>query len=262
MPNTLIGRCIYCDDVEHLTREHVLPEGLGGRNAPKGKHEAIVLQKASCKRCTLIINSIEGECLGKMLGNFRARIGLVRKDRRPAKIRIKSVHFDNQGKLVDRDSEIRPEYYPSILWLPEYKKPYELGPIDASEDRLESNILIGNLTPPRISELGMGVISEHNDHGRYAQMLSKIALGYAVYKLGLDNFVPLIRDFILFGRGEKYERWIGGEPPAQSENLHQLSNKLIQANGRTYVVVLVHLFANMKAPANYVVVGYLRSLLK
>src|SRR4030095_5099103 len=97
----IVGRCIYCDSTDGLTREHIIPEGLGGRVAPDGGHEALVLGGASCARCTKITRTLEGLCLGKMLGHFRARAGMVRKDRKTETRRVKVRKLDGSETFED-----------------------------------------------------------------------------------------------------------------------------------------------------------------
>ena len=49
-----VGECIYCGDTKPpLTREHILPRGLGGELSPVALHQALVLRQASCSRCQL-----------------------------------------------------------------------------------------------------------------------------------------------------------------------------------------------------------------
>src|ERR1700681_3245115 len=78
-----VGVCIYCGDTTPpLTREHILPRGLGGNVAPHGQTQALVLQKATCEQCRLITSRLEEECLRPMMNYARARLGLKRKDRK------------------------------------------------------------------------------------------------------------------------------------------------------------------------------------
>ena len=90
-----VGRCIYCDSTNQFTREHVLPEGLGGRIPLDGQHEALVLREASCASCTEKTSALEGLCLGKRMGLFRSKAGLVRKDRASEIKRVK--YTDAEG---------------------------------------------------------------------------------------------------------------------------------------------------------------------
>src|SRR4051794_6006927 len=82
MFNLNIGECIYCGTTDPpLTREHVMPRGLGGNWSPSGYTDALVLQNASCVRCQRITQRIEHDCLRSMLDSARARLGLKRNDR-------------------------------------------------------------------------------------------------------------------------------------------------------------------------------------
>lgn len=59
-----VGACIYCGDkTPPLSREHVLPRGLGGGSAPDGYSGALVLQNASCEICRRVTQKIEEQCL-------------------------------------------------------------------------------------------------------------------------------------------------------------------------------------------------------
>lgn len=59
-------------------------------------------------------------------------------------------------------------------------------------------------------------------------MAIKIALGFAVWMIGLDSFKPLVRGFILGRADEEFGYWIegnepeGGEPPSQNALVFQL----------------------------------------
>src|SRR5687768_15705481 len=63
-----LGRCIYCGTTDApLSKEHVIPKGLGG---------TLVLPKASCAGCAKITSAVECQILRKYLINVRSRLGL------------------------------------------------------------------------------------------------------------------------------------------------------------------------------------------
>src|SRR5947207_38285 len=66
-----VNRCIYCgkEPPIPLTREHILPQGLGG---------GIILLKASCGCCQKITSDFETATLRNMYLPYRFRVGLVR----------------------------------------------------------------------------------------------------------------------------------------------------------------------------------------
>lgn len=63
-----IGKCIYCGSTDNLTREHVVPRGLGG---------PWLLLKASCKKCARITSDFEGGVLGGILYSGAYEVGLT-----------------------------------------------------------------------------------------------------------------------------------------------------------------------------------------
>ena len=71
----LVGRCIYCDGTDGLTREHVIPRGLMGNISPDAQHEALVLGKASCATCTPITRDLEGRVPRSDDGAFPSESG-------------------------------------------------------------------------------------------------------------------------------------------------------------------------------------------
>lgn len=253
----MVGRCIYCDSTDGLTREHVIPQGLGGRLVPDDEHEAIVLGDASCAECTKITRRLEGICLGKMMGHFRAKAGMTRKDRRTETRRVK--YTDLQGVASFEDVPVKD--IPAILMLPIFFEagvfseqpiggPYKIAHWLAVED---------TKSPAMHSDRGIGAAG----HGPadYARLLAKISLGYAVAVRGIDSFTPLVRNFILGKANDEFGHWVSGlpqEPP--SANLHEIALVPLKKNktGEIYVAADIRLFAMYGAPRNYVVVGLLR----
>jgi len=55
-----IGKCIYCDNtMPPLTREHILPRGLGGNEAPTGLSNALVLNNASVNLASRLLSELK-----------------------------------------------------------------------------------------------------------------------------------------------------------------------------------------------------------
>jgi hypothetical protein len=252
-----IGRCIYCDSTDGLTREHVIPEGIGGRWSPDGQHEALVLGKASCKSCREITRTLEGVCQGKMMGHFRAKAGLVRKDRQSNTRRVK--YQDATG--IETCEDVTLSDLPSALMLPVF---YDAGlfsgqPIGGPyKIRHWLKVIDGNATALRPDQ---GLVAAGSAPGDYGRLLAKIGLGYAVAYFGIDGFKPLVRDFILGKNNDQFGHWICGrgdaaeDPP--SPHMHEIglrpiTDKLTQTE---YVAADIRLFAMYGDPRNYVVVG-------
>jgi hypothetical protein len=123
-------------------------------------------------------------------------------------------------------------------------------------------------TPDAALKIGaQSVASPGFDTVVFAQLIAKIAHAYAVAVVGQANFVPMLRPFILreFERAEQYPacfRLIGGVPSlhAPSDALHVLGLGYTETRGRTFLVAMVRLFANLGAPTYTAVVGELTNL--
>jgi hypothetical protein len=208
-----VGRCIYCDSTDGLTREHVIPEGLGGRLAPDGQHEALVLGDASCRCCTKITRDLEGVCLGKMMGLFRAKADMVRKERKTETRKVK--YLDTNG--ADAYEEVALTDLPAVLVLPVF---YEAGltsgqPIGGPyKIRIWAKVIDGTAAALRPDQ---GLAAAGIGPGDYGRQLAKIALGYAIAHFGIDGFKPLVRDFILGKNNDHFGHWIGGRGDADEE---------------------------------------------
>lgn len=251
-----VGMCIYCGDrTSPLTREHVLPRGLGGNDAPEGLSNALILREASCQACQKVTQKIEEDCLVSMMGPGRARLGLRRKDRASA---VTTAHID----LLDGASEQRDvpwEAVPAAIAIPSF---YE-APILSGEpvpNFAPCDYEFRVLEPARLPVDGtrrIGVALKA-DSRMFARMLGKIGLGLAVSCLGLDGYVPLVRSLIV--KGSNPLGLVGGyagtsRTRPQTSSLHTLS--LITNGGASGSLILAEicLFAEFFAPTNYVAIG-------
>ncbi|GJQ47906.1 MAG: hypothetical protein HKUEN01_02920 [Candidatus Kuenenia stuttgartiensis] len=249
-----IGACIYCGDkAPPLSREHVLPRGLGGNMAPDGYSDALVLQNASCERCRRVTQKIEEQCLLSMMGPGRAKLGLKRKDRVSGT--TKALIDRSDGTSEER--ELDWSYVPGPVIIPAFYEAAELSkkPTPAVAPCDFKMIVVAPPTKAMHGGVNGVGVSLTADSQVFAQMLAKIALGVAVARLGIEGFEPSVRDLILTNPSE-YGRWVGGfggskrvEP--RTSDLHSVALKVRGA----YVIVEICLFAAFGGPTNYVVVG-------
>lgn len=254
-----VGACIYCGDKNPpLTREHILPRGLGGNQAPTGLNAALVLQKATCEQCRLITSRIEEACLRPMMDYARARLGLKRKDRSAAKMEmlVDLPDGSTERRDVDADEVLGPILVPCF---------YEAGvltnkPITDETAPCDYHTIIVAPAHKRVMEQAERAgVELYADSKVFAQMLAKIALGVAVARFGVTGFEPTVRNLILNNQNE-YGHWVGGfagtpNAAVTSPMLHRIHLKTKQFSAGTFIVVEIQLFAEFGGPTNYVIVG-------
>lgn len=252
-----VGRCIYCDSVaEPLSREHVLPRGLGGNRSPQNLSEAMVLLRASCEECRRITQTIEDHCLNHQFGPVRARLRLNRKDRAkkdwPATVALQDGRIERRSIPIDQ--------IPASMIIPSLPLAAILGGAACHPpDILLHQVVIEEDKRERNPQFRSVSIDLKYDCMLFTRMLSKIALGLAHYTFGEDIFEPIVRDFIRLG-SEHPNQYVGGycgrsNSPSMFDSGHH--SRLWQHSG--YLIATIQLFAVPGSPVNYVVVGRLRS---
>ncbi len=248
--NLDIGICIYCGaDNVPLTREHVLPRGLGGNTSPEGMADALVLQKASCEKCQLITQKIEKDCLSMMMDSAREKLGMKRKDRvkKDIKASLKLTDDSRVEQFVSWDS------IPRVIVIPAFHTAgcFRGSPVNAPL-ACDYKVIVVESARTKLSDniVEVGV-----------ELLAKIALGATVAKYGYGNFRPFIHDVIL-KNGIGWGSWVGGhadtnQTEESTNSIHSIDiwdddgpdGRLIMAN--------IRLFAEYGGPTNYVLVGTL-----
>ena len=168
------GRCIYCgntDDPNSLTREHVIPNGLGG---------ALLFLKASCRKCARVTGRFEEECLRNNFSVYRAAAKLP--------------------------SSRPPLEHPRGLCLPILPRPGILVGRSPTTDLLCDTMATWSGFAP--SEEPMEGPTTFNLFA-FIRTLAKIGHGYAVGKLGIDRFTHALPDVILWDRPELAQHLVG-----------------------------------------------------
>jgi hypothetical protein len=171
-----IDRCIYCARIEGLTREHVIPFGMGGE---------IVLARASCRRCSQITQTIEEHCLRDTLIEVRAKHKLKSRNpgARPVAFPVEFTYLDGRTstEMVGVDD------YPMSWVMPIFGVPQvlsaqrrddHLGVLHAqsdSETQAAFNRLLARPGVHTVSATTGGV-----NIGLFARWIAKMAYCYAI----------------------------------------------------------------------------------
>lgn len=252
-----VGRCIYCRATEYtpgskrkLSDEHIVGEGLGSR---------LILREASCNDCAEKTRAVEGAILRTLLWAPRRQLKL-RGKRRP---RIEK-DYPVTAIVAGRDVVLRLplEAHPTCLLMVKLNAPRLLLPARSYSPIQGAWALELNDFNEMVRRGMPHFTSPALDTLKFCQLLAKIAHGYAVSIFGLDNFHPLLPEFIRreFATNEKWPdcyNLVGGDPTeyGPSEPLHVLGWGVAPTGGVDYLVVAIRLFAALGAPVYHVVVG-------
>jgi hypothetical protein len=238
-----VGRCIYCGSVGGgvLTKEHILPAGLGG---------SLILPRASCTACQAMIHTFETICMRETLLPFRKAIGLRRHAKEvPVSVPL-TFDLDLQGpRRVGLDQ------HPNVVVLPALRDPPGIlaGRAPERELNFEYKIFGGveilEETQRRLSKQKR--VGINLDGYSWIRMLAKIAHGLAVAELGLEGFDPGLPDLIL-GRNPLLASYLVGRgmvPMPVPENaplpLHNIRLLGATSGGRHMAAVNMRLFAEL-----------------
>jgi hypothetical protein len=244
------NRCIYCPDGKPpFTREHVIPRGMGG---------GIIYREASCEQCRIIIQDIETYCMRGPFLSHRLTAGLVNDLSDLGATRKMTYIKDGQR----HQKEFAVEDYPKFLILPRL-----IGSPNILTHGLPGNLFVGEMrlwgNEEQLRALhaeGNFLLADNYDMDKFGRAIAKIAHGAAAGQLGLDNFEPLLSDYILGKAPERAAFLIGDWPEdgmARRQGLlHQVGMAFRHLEGRDYICMRLRLFADLdNTPIYQIIVG-------
>jgi hypothetical protein len=248
-----VGFCIYCRATQDLTKEHILPFGLGG---------TAVLPKSSCRDCASITGRIEQTVLrGPMwpVRLYRKLNSRTKHREAPTEYPLTILRGDEEIKLSLPLGE-----YPILLHFPVFPVPAYLEQSEYSQGIK----LVGERTihfGPKIEDVvrkyqgtSFRVTTTHL-YVEFARVIAKVAYSWAVAEGALEMIEgePFVTSAIL-GRSDDIGQWVGtvggvyGKDPA----VHSV---ILRPDYRRQIFIgEVRLFADSQAPAYCVVLGRLR----
>jgi len=248
-----VGECIYCGSKTNLTREHIVPYGLGC--PPEW-----VLHEASCQACAGITSAFERDVLREYFREPRATIGLptYRKKDRPKSLHLQLVRGHESFAVSLPTGEC-----PTLIIMPHLKVPASVG--DYGYER--GVMVVGcSLHSPsdmkarlaRLDADGFSV-SVSGVLVSFARMLAKIAYGMSVLQFGLHAFKEVFVLPCILGQTDDSGRWVGcSQEPAVVHMADKLLHTIeVVTNGST-VSGQIRLFANYMTPVYMVFVGNLK----
>jgi HNH endonuclease len=254
-----VGSCIYCGSDQNLSLEHVIPEGLGGQ---------LELPSSSCDKCAVKTSQFERIILRNELLPVRSALSLRKKKKRTPLRNVFPVEVKVNGikSVLNLDAKDLPAMIPLLfLDLPGKIRNDSMENSDMkvtgfysehattfySEALRKIYIPSTNTVTYEISQA-----VDHDVH-IFGRVLAKIALGFAVGELSIENKSlkeNFIREVIL-GTSDSVGYWVGSNFYArslESKELHALKMDIIDSE----VHVKIQLFAQSGgSPVYTVIVG-------
>ncbi len=247
------GSCIYCDSLEGLTTEHIVPFGLGG---------TLELPDASCLRCATETSRVERAILRGELRPVRVFRALQsRRKHKDAPATYPLVIVRGGGEVT---VELPLDRYPILVPFPDFA-PARLATGQPSKPGIDvvgiATVSFGADPASVLRELSASAIkpSVSTHPAQFARMVAKIGLGMAAATgaLSLIKGPSPIRDVIL-GTNTHIGDYVGTltyPPDAHDGQLHRVV--LLPDVNSGQLVADVQLFCDSYAPRYGVLLGEL-----
>jgi len=239
-----IGCCVYCKSTVDLSKEHIVPLGLGGKN---------YLANASCGVCRDITSEFEGAVLrGELLHLRRAEGFASRRKHSEKRVFQAKVAGSSRSTLEWPHSET-----PYFVLMPEMTEPP--GILTGQEEAgREGWRLFWSPSARAIDETNL----ESIDHeislrpGAFGRTLLKIAYCHAVGEFPQQR-AEAICIHAITGKEANYRRFIGSPmaPVPDMPEDHMFGLRQYQSRDLWVLSVLVRLFSGGEAPTYEAVVA-------
>jgi hypothetical protein len=257
-----LGHCMYGPDhnKDELTREHIIPRGLGG---------GVIMLAGSCEDCRKKTQAFETECLRVNWGLFRNQIDMeISKKSNPVTHAV-MILVDGETRLP---LIVPIKDYPTILTLP---KMLEAPGIFSGRPAYPVGLThIYNAKEAGQSAAKYGITraaiqATYNIRAFY-QLLAKIAHGMMLVNFHMEIVRALLLDIILEGDMAQAPNLIGATAPIAMPStrgfpvgfgMHQVRCDILRArNQRFYIIVDICLFphipfARLPTPTYRVIAG-------
>ncbi|HTT97111.1 MAG TPA: hypothetical protein VMF58_03620 [Rhizomicrobium sp.] len=203
---------MYCPEhsTEELSREHVIPKGLGG---------GVILLKSSCEKCRVKTCKIEEECLTKNWKLFRVQNNLDLSDPKSAPT-TGAIIIRQDGKLLTKmvPLEDRPNYL--TMPIPDAAPGLLTGRSQETGIRLMHFYDRKDALAKALKHPGFVSTSALFNSGAVFQFLAKIAHGMMYVSFETSDVTPLLEKIILSDYlPEHWWRYIGLAPDIEAEVL-------------------------------------------
>lgn len=247
------GKCIYCDETEGLTDEHIIPFGLGG---------TFVLPKASCSSCAAHTSRFEMAVLRGEL--WPVRVYRAMRSRRRHKNAPSSYPLVVERNGIEETVQLPIEKYPILAHFLDFSPPRRAIDMNSKPGIDVAGIVTVSFGPDPsrvLRDLGATSIkSRTSTHPvQFALMLAKIgySMAAATGALSLIKGRSPIRDVIL-GRNSCVGDYVGTLTYPLSKHEDQLHRVIVLADTNSgQLAADIQLFSDSQAPRYGVLLGEL-----
>ncbi len=210
-----IGHCIYCGSDRKLSREHIIPFGLGGN---------LVFTDASCDQCARVTSDFERYCLRNMFLAARTHMNLPTRKRKERPKTLRLSYFKNEGDHEWLDIPVSDHPYAVVLPVIQPPTLFSGAPHRDGLVIEGTSVRAGPNFYQKLQSFGPNkAFTQEFSPDLFGRLLAKIAHGYAVGEVGSYNFRPFLQGLIL-GTQTFSSSFIGGGSSQGSRRLlHQLS---------------------------------------
>jgi hypothetical protein len=242
-----VGRCIYCDSRKSLTREHIIPFGLGGNR---------VLPESSCPECQKLTGNFEQSLLRGHFFPARVHLGFPTRHNDPRPDAFPMRFTDDGSEVVLPLAD-----HPCVLYLPKFVNEPAILTGTEPTGKIEAGMWLYVFQPDlhrRASQFGARPVEPRTAilFGDFLRLLAKIGHAYATAELGIGSFKPLAVG-VIEGETAKPDLLIGGmrDTLQPKSDFHDLWLAKHQSRNGTFWIANVQLFASLQGPIYRVVVG-------
>lgn len=258
-----IGQCIYCGDTDSkLTKEHVIPFGLGGN--------AIVLEDACCEKCRVITSQCERNPIHDNWAEVRAALDFPsRKRKLTEEIFPLEVELEDGSKTT---LQLKGQETLGLVQFLEYNLPaffdssgYKSGVVVSGVKLIGFGIDIEEFKKRhKIKGFNLSTTAKGND---FEKMITKMAYCFTVACWGLECFDERYVLPTILNEKDDVGYWMGGNldgkiVPLIGKQLGRSAMKIgiiTATSGKRNIVVSLKFFPASEAPEYIVVVGSLKS---
>lgn len=253
------GKCIYCGAKDNLSDEHIIPFALGGN---------LILKNSSCLDCAKITSGFERTCLRTMYGPLRLLYDLPtrRRKKRPKKLLLKVKYSSDETEW--QTTLVEQKKFPFLITFPYFETPgiVERKQVHQSKGPVTKRLWIRGASPYySFHELMEKLLIELKAYSifpestaeipAFCKLLAKIAHTFAVAKIGLSGFTPILEPIIIKNNLSHCMHYIGSpnNDEAPKNMLHDLN--ILEFDNIDAIFVKVRLLCKLGTPTYIVAAG-------